>query len=141
MEDSMEIPLKTSNKTTMFCAVLSRVQLFATPWTIALQAPLSMGFSRQEYWSVLPFPTPGDLPNPGIEPASLASPVLAGGFFNHCARGFSVKLPYDPIIPLLCIYPEKVIIEKDTYIPMFTAALFTIARTWKQPRCHQQMNG
>ena len=51
MEDSMEIPLKTSNKTTMFCAVLSHVQLFATPWTIALQAPQSMGFSRQEYWS------------------------------------------------------------------------------------------
>ena len=85
MEDSMEIPLKTRNKTTMFCSVLSHVQLFATPWTIALQAPLSMGFSRQEYWRGLPFPTPGDLPNPGIEPASLASPVLAGGFFNHCA--------------------------------------------------------
>ena len=47
---------------------LSRVRLFATPWTVALQAPLSMGFSRQEYWSGLPFPSPGDLPNPGIEP-------------------------------------------------------------------------
>ena len=51
---------------------LSRVQLFATPWTIAYQAPLSMGFSRQECWSGLPFPSPGDLPNPGIEPGSLA---------------------------------------------------------------------
>ena len=49
---------------------LSRVQLFATPWTVARQALLSMGFSRQEYWSGLPFPSPGDLPNPGIEPRS-----------------------------------------------------------------------
>ena len=52
---------------------LSRVRLFGTPWTVAYQAPLSVGFSRQEYWSGLPFPSPGDLPNPGIEPGS---PVL-----------------------------------------------------------------
>ena len=51
---------------------LSRVRLFATPWTIAYQAPLSMGFSRQECWSGLPFPSPGDLPDPGIEPGSPA---------------------------------------------------------------------
>ena len=51
---------------------LSRVQLFATPWTVAYQAPLSMGFSRQLYWSGLPFPSPGDLPDPGIEPGSPA---------------------------------------------------------------------
>ena len=50
----------------------SRVQLFATPWTVAHQAPLSIGFSRQEYWSGLPFPSPGNLPNPGIEPGSPA---------------------------------------------------------------------
>ena len=49
---------------------LSSVRLFATPWTAAYQAPPSMGFSRQEYWSGLPFPSPGDLPNPGIEPRS-----------------------------------------------------------------------
>ena len=49
---------------------LSRVQLFATPWTVAYQAPLSMGFSRQESWSGLPFPSPVDLPDPGIEPGS-----------------------------------------------------------------------
>ena len=47
---------------------LSRVRLFATPWTVTYQAPPSMGFSRQEYWSGLPFPSPGDLPDPGIEP-------------------------------------------------------------------------
>ena len=51
---------------------LSCVQLFATPWTVACQAPLSMGFSRQDYWSGLPFPSSGDLPNPGIEPRSPA---------------------------------------------------------------------
>ena len=49
---------------------LSRVQLFVTPWIVAHQAPLSMGFSRQEYWSGLPFRSPGDLPDPGIEPGS-----------------------------------------------------------------------
>ena len=52
--------------------LLSRVRLFATPWTVACQAPLSMGFSKQEYWSGLPFPSPGDLPNPGIKPRSPA---------------------------------------------------------------------
>ena len=51
---------------------LSRVRLFETPWTVAYQAPLSMGFSRQECWSGLPFPSPGDLPNTGIEPGSPA---------------------------------------------------------------------
>ena len=51
---------------------LSRVRHFATPWTVAYQAPQSMGFSRQEYWSGLRFPSPGDLPDPGIEPGSLA---------------------------------------------------------------------
>ena len=61
---------------------LSWVQLFETPWTVAHQVLLPMEFSRQEYWSGLPFPTPGDLPNPGIEPTSHVSPALAGGFFT-----------------------------------------------------------
>ena len=52
--------------------LLSRVQLFATPWTVAYHAPSSMRFSRQEYWSGLPFPSPGNLPNPGIKPGSPA---------------------------------------------------------------------
>ena len=63
----------------------SRVQLFVVLWTIARQASLSMGFSRQEYWSGLPFPLPGDLPNPGIKPASLISPALVGRFFTPSA--------------------------------------------------------
>ena len=58
---------------------LSCAQLFATPWTVACQAPLFMGFSRQEYWSGLPFPPPGDLPNPGIHPRSSAR---VGRFFT-----------------------------------------------------------
>ena len=60
----------------------SHVQLFMTPWTVACQAPLSMGFSKQEYWSGLPCPPPGALPNPGTKPKSLMSPALAGGFFT-----------------------------------------------------------
>ena len=62
--------------TSPWAASLSRVWLFATPWTIAFQAPLSMEFSRQEYWSELPCPPPGDLPNPGVEPRSLALRVI-----------------------------------------------------------------
>ena len=61
---------------------ISYVPHFATPWTVAHQTPLSMGFSRQEYQSKLPFPPPGDLPNPGIEPPSPVSPALAGRFFT-----------------------------------------------------------
>ena len=63
-------------------AVLSCIWLFETPWTVAHKAFLSMGFSRQEYWSELPFPTSGDLPNPGIEPKSPGPPALAGRFFT-----------------------------------------------------------
>ena len=54
----------------------------ATPWNVACQAPLSMEFSRQEYWCGLPFPPPGDLPDPGIEPKPPAAPALAGRFFT-----------------------------------------------------------
>ena len=65
----------------MHAWLLSHVRLFVIPWMVARQAPLSMGFSRQEYWSGLSFPPPGDHPDPGIEPSSLESPALAGGFF------------------------------------------------------------
>ena len=86
--------------------LLSRVQLLATPWTIAHQAPLSIGFSRQEYWSGLPFPSPGDLPDPGIEPGfptlqANALPSEPAGleiafffFFSVKAQsGFQIQLP------------------------------------------------
>ena len=65
-----------------------------TPWTVAHQAPLSMGFLRQEYWSWLPFPPLGDLPNPEIELRSLEPPAMAGGFFTTAPLGK----------PLLCLY-------------------------------------
>ena len=64
------------------CSVASCAQLFATPWTVARQAPLSMGFCRQEHWSGWPFPSPGDLPDPEIEPGSLESLALVDGSFT-----------------------------------------------------------
>ena len=63
-QNDTNFPLKMKVKS------LSRVRLFVTPWTVAYQVPPSMGFSRQEYWSGLTFPSPGDLPNPEIEPRS-----------------------------------------------------------------------
>ena len=65
-------------------ARLSHIQLFATLWTVAHQASLPMGFSRQEYWSRLPFPSPGDVPEPQMKPAS---PALAGRFFTSLSPG------------------------------------------------------
>ena len=73
-----------------------------TPWTVARQFPLSMEFSRQEYWSGLPFPTPGALSDPGIKPKSLVSPALAGGFFI-------TKPPENP----MCVCAHKHICIKN----------------------------
>ena len=72
----------------LFIMLLSCVQLFATPWPVACQPPLSMGFSRQEYCSGLSFPPPGDLPGPGMEPRS---PALAAGFFTTEPRGMLIS--------------------------------------------------
>ena len=63
------------------CCCFSRARLLATQWTAARQAPLSVGFSRQEYWSVLPCSSPGHPPGPGIKPESLTSPAWSGRFF------------------------------------------------------------
>ena len=98
-----------------------------------------MGFSRQEYWSGLPFPSPEDLPDPGIEPES---PVLQADSLPSELQGtvwrflkkLKMELPYDPAIPLLDVYPEKNIIQKETLIPIFIAVLFTIA-IWQQSKC------
>ena len=116
----------------------SHVQLFATLWTVAFQASLSMGFSRQEFWSGLPCPSPGDLPNLEIEPRSpalqadaLTSEPQRKPWHFHCwweckliqplwrtvcrfLKKLEIKLPHDPTIPLLGIYPEETITEKDT---------------------------
>jgi len=69
----------------MCVCVLCRVRLFAALWTVTRQSLLTMKFSRQEYWGGLPFPSPLDLPNPGIEPTSLIFPALAGRFFTTSA--------------------------------------------------------
>ena len=74
------------------CLVAILYPTLGTPWTVARQAPLSMGFSRREYWSGLPCPPPGDLSHPGIEPVSLTSPALAGGFFTADPVGKSLIL-------------------------------------------------
>ena len=70
------------------------VWLFATLWIVTHQAPLSMGFSKQEYWSGLPCPPPGDFPNPGIEHTSLVLPALAGGFFTTSATWEALRMAY-----------------------------------------------
>ena len=74
-----------SNRSACILSRFSHVQLSLTPWTVACQVTLSMGFSRKEYWSGLPSPLPGDLPNPGIEPMYLMSPTLTGEFFTTSA--------------------------------------------------------
>ena len=69
------------------CSSLSRVWLFSAQWTVAPQAPLSVGFSRQEYWAGLPCPPPGGLPDPGTEPMSVTSPTFSGWFFTIVPLG------------------------------------------------------
>ena len=76
---------KTPLVTVCVCLVLGRVRLSVAPWTVAHQAPLSMGLPRQEHWGGLPCPPLGDLPSPGIEPMSLTSSALAGRFFTTSA--------------------------------------------------------
>ena len=79
--DALFVSAPQQSESVMCTCVLSyfsRVQLFVTPWTVARQAPLSKGFSRQEYWSRLPCPPPGDLPHQGMKPTSLMSPTFAG---------------------------------------------------------------
>ena len=76
------------------CTAISRfscIQSFVTLWTVALQALLSMGFSRHKYWSGLPCPPPEDLTNPGIKPASLMSPAVAGRFLNISTTWEAIK--------------------------------------------------
>ena len=84
----------------MGVCMLSCVRLSVTWWTVVYQAPLFLGFSRQEYWSGLPSPSPGDLPDPGIEPRSLSSPPLAGGFFTWEAG----KAFLEEVLKRFCIH-------------------------------------
>ena len=81
-----DLPLTSSATYLTVCAQLfSHDDDSAVPWSEACQDPLSVGFPRQEYWNLLPVPTPGDLPDPGIEPMSLASLALVGGYFTTSA--------------------------------------------------------
>ena len=115
---NLQFPLSLRNPSKLdrqLCARLpshfNYVQLFVTLWTVAHQASPSMGFSRQEYWSGLPCPPPGDLPNPGIEPASLGSPALAGGFFTTSStwEDLNRKLPspYPTTLEAHLAFPRK----------------------------------
>ena len=107
---------------------LSRVQLFATPWTVAHQAPPSMGFSTQEYWSGLPFPSPGDLPNPGIEPGfpTLEADALTSeppGWLNKKLFFYEVKIVLARICCTLAIarfYTEHLNALKNLILTFIT---------------------
>ena len=103
----------------MYAQSLSCVWLFAALWAVVHQA-LCPWLSRQEHWSRLPFPTPGDLPNPGIKPASLASPALAGGFFTTVPPG----KPQENHLP-------RLITEQDLMGPsIISSALAPLWRPW-----------
>ena len=99
-QSSGSLPPATRRNHLRVCVqLLTCVQLCVTPRTAARQAPLSMGFSRQEYWSGLPCPPPGDPPNPETEPVPLKSPALASGFFTTSAPWEALHEPY----PVACI--------------------------------------
>ena len=105
--------------------LFSRVQLFVIPWIIAPNGSLSMEFSREEYWSGLPFPPLGDLPNPGIEPASLASPILAHRFFNK-VRKICSFIQQVLIKDLLCVWPCVQPLGMQRYIRHFCLQGFIV---------------
>ena len=116
------------------CKSLSRVQIFVTPWTVACQVSLSMGFSRQEYLSELLCPPPGDLPDPGIKLTSLMSPALASGFFTTSATWKAHRL-----LGTNPITKQKYIIEKlglevslFIFLPLDRKILYYFERKGKQ---------
>ena len=107
----------------------SPVQLFAAPWTVAHQAPLSMGFSRQEYGRRLPCPPAGDLPDPGMEPRSLMSPVLANEFFTTSAARDCTFLTLFPCLsPFLYAFTKICYLwgrsDRSLFYPFFEMRLY-----------------
>ena len=122
-----------SEFTPLVCVLshLRGVCLFVTPQTVARQATLSMGFSREEYWSGLPFPSPGDLPDSGIEPTSFIPPVLAGRFFTTSATWEAFQNKSQPVkFPPMRDYIHSS--ESNTHSG-------TQNKTYssKQPSCHR----
>ena len=130
---------------------LSHVQLFATPWTVACQAPLSMGLAQQEYWSGLPFPSPGDLPNPWIkpwnpalqvdslpsEPPGKPSHIINLPFFNNCL--FKIYSRYPQILNPFKISTSSVyfivavVVAAVVFLCIHSSYIFTkIRRMWKK---------
>ena len=106
----------------------SHVWLCATIWTVACQAPLSMGFSKQQCWSGLPCPSPGDFPIPGIEPGSLMSPALAVGFFTTSATWETLRGHYLNIKRCSCWQ------ELDKLVGILWLSLYSLVRNEKL--CH-----
>ena len=114
--------------------LLCRVWVFATTWAVALQAPLSMGFARQEYASGLPCSPPGHLPYPGIEPTSLASPALAGGFFITSTTReahLSSELNWNHTFPWMVIF--QLDIQLGVFVPLFFCCTVWPQYVWKAP--------
>ena len=110
--------------------LLSHIWLFVTPWTVACQAPLFMEFSRQEYWSGLPFHSPGDLPNPRTEPLSPTPCALGGRFSTSQPPGKPrVIMWLNNSIPYRYLRELKTYVRRETCILIFTEALFTIHLT------------
>ena len=111
------------------CAcLLSCVQFFMTPWTVDRQAPLFIEFSRQEYWSWVPFPSPVDLPDPGIKPSSPAASVLAGGLFIFEPPGLTQVILLSLHLLLLILFftlyrseflTHIILLLKDPFFPSF----------------------
>ena len=108
--------------------MLSHVQLFVTPWHVTCQVPLSMGFPKQEYWSGLPFPSPGDLPHPGIKPTS---PTLVGKFSTTDHQGS----PY----VCVCVYRYRYNFRRMVYVCIYTIIYilsgFPGGASSKEPAC------
>ena len=142
----------------MLCCVLSSlslVRLFATPWVIACQAPLSIGFSRQEYWSGLPCPLPGDLPNPGIKPRSpilqanslpseppgkpkstaVGSPPFSRDLLNPGIKPGSPALQADSLLPELAhkIHIGYQLQNFHSSIPSFSPSIYYLLITHSVP--------
>ena len=109
-----------------------------TLWTVARQAPVSMGFSRQEYWRGLPCPPPGDLPDPGIEPSSLVSPALAGRFFTTTTTWEARWLCHSSKGGAL---PPSILFHSQDTRAGASSGPTTLVRSWQGPHVHPSFKG